>query len=110
MPAAVTRSELKARIAARFRLLTAEDIEAAVALILTALAASMAGGGRAEMRGFGTFSSTYRRPRTGRNPRTGASVSILAKHAPRVKPTGALRDRISRGKALATDRHSAGAA
>jgi len=104
----MTRSELKARIAARFRLLTAEDIEVSVSVILAALAASMAKGRRAQMRGFGTFSASYRPPRTGRNPRTGASVHVQAKHAPRFKPTGALRERVSRCEAQAADPRSAG--
>ena len=104
----MTRSELKARIATRFRLLTEADIEESVELILTSLAASMVKGRRAEMRGFGTFSAAYRPSRTGRNPRTGASVSVPAKHAPRFKPTGALRERVGRCEALAADRQGAG--
>ncbi len=104
----MTRSELEARIAARFRLLTADDIEASVEVILTALAASMVKGRRAEMRGFGSFWAAYRPPRTGRNPRTGASVHVQAKHAPRFKPTGALRERVSRCETPAADRSSAG--
>jgi len=103
----MTRSELNARIAARFRLLAAEDVESAVALILGALAASMAMGGRAEMRGFGTFSAAYRPPRIGRNPKTGARVSVPAKRLPRFKPTGELRDRVSRRERHAADQQGA---
>ena len=102
----MTRSELKARIATRFELLTPEDIESSIAVILEALAASMTKGGRAELRGFGSFWAAYRPPRTGRNPRTGASVLVEAKHAPRFKPTGELRERVGRCEARASDQHS----
>ena len=105
----MTRSELKARIGARFQLLTPEDIESSVAVILAALAASMTKGRRAELRGFGSFWAAYRAPRTGRNPRTGASVLVEAKHAPRFKPTGELRDRVGRGEMLASTREIGGA-
>ena len=105
----MTRSELKARIAARFGLLTPEDVEDSVALILSALAAGMARGRRVEMRGFGTFWASYRPPRAGRNPKTGAHVSIPAKHAPRFKPTGQLRQRVSHSEKLAPEGQSASA-
>ncbi len=44
--------------------------------------------------GFGTFASTKRAARTGRNPRTGASIKIKAAKVPKFKPGKALRDAI----------------
>ena len=98
----MTLSELKSRLAARFRPLTAADIDASVAVILGAIAASMITGNRAEMRGFGTFGVTLRPPRMARNPRTGASVSVPARGAPCFKAIGQLRDRVNRNAALNT--------
>lgn len=42
--------------------------------------------------GFGTFAVTKRKPRTGRNPRTGAPIKIKAAKVPKFRPGKALRD------------------
>lgn len=42
--------------------------------------------------GFGTFSVTKRAARTGRNPRTGASIKIKAAKVPKFRPGKALKD------------------
>lgn len=44
--------------------------------------------------GFGTFGVTKRKPRTGRNPRTGDAIKIKAAKVPKFKPGKALRDAI----------------
>jgi len=92
----MTRSELKMRIASRLRELSAEDAAVSVDVILEAIAASLIVGKGVQVRGFGTFSAAYRPSRTGRNPRTGASVRVPAKHSPRFRPTGELRNRVDR--------------
>ena len=45
--------------------------------------------------GFGSFSVSYRPPRTGRNPATGQSVEIGTRYALRFKPGSALRERVN---------------
>jgi len=52
-------------------------------------------GDRIEIRGFGSFSLHYRPPRTGRNPKTGDSVSLAAKYVPHFKPGKELRERVN---------------
>ena len=47
------------------------------------------------MRGFGTFSTRQRDARTGRNPRTGDSVSVPAKRVPYFKPGKEMRERLN---------------
>ncbi len=42
--------------------------------------------------GFGTFSVTKRAARTGRNPRTGATIKIKAAKVPKFRPGKALKD------------------
>jgi integration host factor subunit beta len=74
----MTRSELVCRLAAR-RGIKHRDAEKAVAVILEVIAASLAAGGRVELRGFGAFSIRQTPSRLGRNPRTGAQVVIGAK-------------------------------
>jgi integration host factor subunit beta len=52
-------------------------------------------GGRVELRGFGAFSVRSRGARSGRNPRTGESVSVRAKHVPFFKSGKELRVRLN---------------
>lgn len=53
----------------------------AVDVILDAIAAGLAEGSRVEIRGFGVFAPIKRRPRIGRNPRTGEKVEVDEKMA-----------------------------
>ena len=52
-------------------------------------------GGRVELRGFGAFSVRSRPARSGRNPRTGETVSVKAKHVPFFKSGKELRERLN---------------
>ncbi len=44
--------------------------------------------------GFGTFSVSKRKARTGRNPQTGESIKIAATKVPKFKPGMKLRDAV----------------
>ena len=44
--------------------------------------------------GFGTFSTSHRRARIGRNPRTGATINIAASTVPKFKAGKALKDAV----------------
>jgi len=46
--------------------------------------------------GFGTFSTTKRKARTGRNPQTGASIKIPAARVPKFKAGKTLRDAVKK--------------
>ena len=70
----MTRSELIDALAARFPQLTELDAGVAVKELVDAIAQELIKGRRIEIRGFGSFSLNYRRPRTGRNPKTGEKV------------------------------------
>ena len=56
----------------------------------------MARGDRVELRGFGAFSVKQRPARTGRNPRTGAHVSVDQKCVPFFKTGKEMRERLNR--------------
>src|SRR5262249_32780647 len=58
--------------------------------------AAMARGDRVELRGFGAFSVKNRPARTGRNPRTGAHVSVDKKSVPFFKTGKEMRERLNR--------------
>ena len=82
----MTKSQLIERIARNQSHLVERDVALAVNMMLEHMTARLAGGGRIEIRGFGSFSVRYRRARMARNPRTGTSVSIGARYAPHFKP------------------------
>ena len=54
-------------------------------------------GDRIEIRGFGSFSLRYRRPRIGRNPKTGMTVNINERYVPHFKPGKNLKKRVNKG-------------
>ena len=92
----MTKSELIERIAQQQSQLVHRDVELAVKAILEHMAECLAGGGRIEIRGFGSFSLHFRSGRVGRNPKTGAPVSLPAKYVPHFKPGKKLRERVNR--------------
>ena len=91
----MTKSELIERIASRQVQLSAKDVELAVKTIIEQMSQTLATGERIEIRGFGSFSLHFRPPRSGRNPKTGDSVSLPGKHVPHFKPGKELRERVN---------------
>ena len=84
--ALIPRSALIERMAREHPGLDRRDVELAVKVMLEQMTACLAGGGRIEIRGFGSFTLRFRPARTGRNPNTGTSVSLPARYAPHFKP------------------------
>ncbi len=91
----MTKSELIDRLASRQTQLSYKDVELVVKTTLEQMAQTLADGDRIEIRGFGSFSLHYRAPRVGRNPKTGASVSLEGKSVPHFKPGKELRERVN---------------
>ena len=79
---AVIKSELIDRISVQNPHLYRQDAEKIVNTIFSEITAAMARGDRVELRGFGVFFVRVREGRTGRNPRTGALVSVGSKAVP----------------------------
>ena len=52
-------------------------------------------GGSVSIIGFGTFAVTKRAARSGRNPRTGATIKIKAAKVPKFRPGKGLKDAIN---------------
>ncbi len=92
------RSELVNRLQEEFQPLRTGDVEEAVDVVLDEIAIALAQGGRVELRGFGAFSVRKRHARTGRNPRTGATVKVAAKRVPFFKPGKELRLKVNGGE------------
>ena len=90
------KSELVQRIAAQNPHLYQRDVENIVNAILGEITAAMSKGDRVELRGFGAFSVKNRPARTGRNPRTGAHVSVEQKSVPFFKTGKEMRERLNK--------------
>lgn len=90
----MNRVDLINRIARLHPQFYAKDADMAVRVILDAIATALAGGGRVEIRGFGSFALSYRAPRKGRNPKTGAAVIVPAKYVPHFNAGKELRERV----------------
>ncbi len=105
----MTKSELIARLAARYSQLVAKDAEYTVKMILDAMTQSLVKAERIEIRGFGSFGLNHRparvgrnpksgekvRPaRVGRNPKSGEKVHVPEKYVPHFKAGKELRERV----------------
>lgn len=91
----MTRSELIERLAELHPQLKKSDAELAVNIIIESLSTTLAKGGRAEIRGFGSFGLNYRPPRRGRNPKSGEKVAVPAKYVPHFNVGKELRERVN---------------
>ena len=90
------KSELIKRIASQNPHLYERDIEKVVNAILDEMVEALRRGDRVELRGFGAFSAKLRGARQGRNPRTGAIVTVGKKAVPFFKTGKEMRARLNR--------------
>jgi len=91
----MNKSELIKRMSDRLDQLSGRDVDLAVHALLDIMSESLATGGRIEIRGFGTFSNHFRKPRKVRNPKTGeAGIHKPGKFVPHFKPGKELRRRV----------------
>ena len=67
--------------------LTRRDSEVIVETIFESVVRSLRAGDKIEIRGFGSFRTRQRKPRVGRNPKTGDRVEVPAKKIPYFKPS-----------------------
>ena len=79
--------------------LTRKDSEVIVETIFDSVVRSLRAGDKIEIRGFGSFRTRQRKPRMGRNPKTGEKVEVPAKKIPFFKPSKELKDLVNDGVA-----------
>ena len=89
----LNKQQLTAKVAGDTGL-TKVDAEKAIKATVGAISAELASGGNVTLIGFGTFSVMAKKARTGKNPRTGASIKIPAKKVPKFKPGKALKEMV----------------
>ena len=77
--------------------LTRKDAEVIVETIFDSVIHSLQKGDKIEIRGFGSFRTRQRKPRVGRNPKTGDRVEVPAKKIPFFKPSKELKDLVNTG-------------
>ena len=90
----MTKADLIEEVS-RLAELTRKDSEIIVETIFESVVNSLRAGDKIEVRGFGSFRTRSRKPRVGRNPKTGARVEVAAKKIPYFKPSKELKDLIN---------------
>ena len=75
--------------------LSKKDAEAAVNATLAAIAGALKNGDKVQLIGFGTFEVKDVAAREGRNPKTGAAITIEASKRPGFSASKALKDLVN---------------
>ncbi|MGD0293033.1 MAG: integration host factor subunit beta [Terracidiphilus sp.] len=97
----MTKADLVEKVTAAGEL-TRRDGEVIVETIFEAVIGALKSGDKIEIRGFGSFRTRQRKPRIGRNPKTGERVEVPAKKVPYFKPSKELRDLVNPQEAKAS--------
>ena len=82
--------------------LSRSDASRAVEGVFDAIGAALKRGDEVRLVGFGTFSCSRRKASTGRNPRTGETVSVAEKVIPVFKTGKEMRQRLN-GRGIGTE-------
>ena len=90
----MNKTELVAAMAEKAGL-SKKDAEAALKAFTDVVAEELKKGEKIQLVGFGTFEVSERAARTGRNPQTGAEMTIAASKAPKFKAGKALKDSLN---------------
>jgi integration host factor beta subunit len=90
----MTKRDLIEEVNKKFPHLSRRDSEVILNSIFDSMIDAMGNGERIEIRGFGSFVVKHRRARQGRNPKSGAVVSVAAKRVPFFKVGKELKLRV----------------
>ena len=90
----MNKTELVSLIAEKADI-TKKDAEKTLVAVLDSIEETLVKGDKVQLVGFGTFEVRERAARTGRNPQTGADITIPAARVPAFKPGKALKDAVS---------------
>ncbi len=91
----MTKGELVAAIAEDTGL-TKTDSERALNSFVDTVKTTLKKGGDVSLVGFGTFSTSKRKARMGRNPQTGEEIKIAAATVPKFKAGKGLKDAVKK--------------
>jgi nucleoid DNA-binding protein len=90
----MNKSDIVAKVAAATGL-SQSALDAALGQMLKTISDGLAGGQDVSIAGFGSFTVRERKERQGRNPATGATMTIPASRSVGFKPAKALKDAVN---------------
>lgn len=90
----MTKAELTESVASKADL-PRNVAEKAVNVLFDDIVTALRDGDKVSISGFGTFSVAVRKPRTGRNPKTGESIEIGETRAAKFKPGKTLKEALN---------------
>jgi integration host factor subunit beta len=88
----MTKAQIIERVSEQVAGLTKRQAEIVVNTLFNSIRNSLQRGDKTEIRGFGSFRLRSRRMKEGRNPKTGATVSVPAKKVPFFKAGKELKE------------------
>ena len=91
----MNKADLINALAAKDEKLSKKDAEKAVNTTIELIVDALKSGDKVQLMGFGSFEVKERAARTGKNPKTGASIEIQATKAPSFKAGKALKDSVN---------------
>ncbi len=92
----MTKNDLIKKVQDNFKTYSHKDITYAVNAIFDSMIGAMKRGERIEIRGFGNFTIRERKPRLGRNPKSGAEVKLGERKVPFFKTGKELREMVDK--------------
>ena len=90
----MNKTELVAAVAEKSAL-TKKDAAAAIDAVFAVIGDTLQAKQKVQLIGFGTFQTSERKARTGKNPQTGAAIKIAASTVPAFKAGKALKDKVN---------------
>lgn len=91
----MNKTELVAAVAEKSGV-SKKDTESVIKSFVETVKDEVKSGAKVQLVGFGTFESTTRSARTGRNPQTGKEIEIAASVAPKFKPGKEFKDMLNK--------------
>tara|TARA_B100000214_G_scaffold338975_1_gene284483 strand:- start:183 stop:461 length:279 start_codon:yes stop_codon:yes gene_type:complete len=91
----MNKSDLVKKLNNKLDTFEEDDVEQSVNTILGLITNTLINGDRVEVRNFGTFSIRSREQRISRNPKTGTSVLVEAKHHPYFRASKLLKESLN---------------
>ena len=92
----MNKSNLVIKLNNKLNTFDEDDVEKSVNTILRLISDTLINGDRVEVRNFGTFSIRSRDQRISRNPKTGTSVLVEAKHHPYFRASKHLKESLNK--------------
>jgi integration host factor beta subunit len=87
----MTKNDLIKKLQEELKSYSLQDVTYAVNIIFDSMIDAIKRGERIELRGFGSFTVRERKPRLGRNPKSGAEVKLAERKVPFFKTGKELR-------------------